>query len=189
MKLVKILAVAAMLTAGAAQAQLKGYGGFEYTQEENRVTKDDSIKGAFVIGGKTTDGWDVSAKFESGQAELGNGSISSGIETRVRKNWANALGMFTPWAGARIGESIKSDTHFSYYALEGGVKFPIVGALSGDLVYRYRNAFTAEDFETNRASFQLNYGVTKQDNVGLRFARSNGDKEVDAVRLSYTRSF
>ena len=189
MKLKHIFAIAALLVTGVANAQLKGYGGFEYTTEENRVTNAESIKGAFVIGAKTPDNWDISAKLESGQAELGNGNISSGIETRVRKTFSNAIGSLSPWVGVRLGQSIKKDTHFGYYAAEGGIKFPIVGALSGDLAYRHRNSFAENSFETNRGSLQLSYALTKQDSIGLRFARSYGDSEVDAWRLSYTRSF
>ncbi len=190
MKIVKLAVLALVLVTGAAQAQLKGYGTFEYTDEENRVTGADSIKGAFVIGGKTSDGWDLSSKFESGQASLGNGDISSGLEVRIRKNWTNAIGVLSPWAGVRTGESIKKDDNWMYYALEGGVKFPIAGALTGDVGYRYRNAFEQwRDFETNRVHTMVSYALTKQDSVGVRYARSYGDSETNAWRLSYTRSF
>jgi hypothetical protein len=189
MKAAKLLAATLVLVSGVASAQLKGYGGFEYTTEENRITNAESIKGAFVIGAKTPTNWDFSAKLESGQAELGNGNISSGVETRIRKTFSNAIGPFSPWFGVRLGQSIKKDIHFGYYAAEGGLKFPIVGSLSGDLAYRHRNSFADNNFETNRTSLQLNYALTKQDSVGVRFARSTGDSEVDAWRISYTRSF
>ncbi len=189
MRVTKLLAASLVLVSSVSFAQLKGYGGFEYTTEENRVTNAESIKGAFVIGAKTPSNWDISAKLESGQAELGNGNISSGIETRVRKTFSNAVGSLSPWVGVRLGQSIKKDTHFGYYAAEAGIKFPIVGALSGDLAYRHRNSFAENDYETNRGSLQLSYAITKQDSVGVRFARSYGDSEVDAWRLSYTRSF
>ncbi len=190
MKIVKMLAVAALLVTSAAHAQLKGYGTFEYTDEENRATQADSMKGAFVIGGKNADGWDFSSKFESGQASLGNGDISSGIEVRIRKNWANAIGSLSPWAGVRAGEAIKKDDNWVYYALEGGVKFPILGALSGDVGYRYRNAVEqSREYETHRYHGMVSYAVTRQDSVGLRYARSYGDSETNAWRVSYTRSF
>ena len=189
MKVGKFIVAALVLVSGLANAQLKGYGGFEYTTEENRVTNAESIKGAFVIGAKTPTNWDFSAKLESGQAELGNGNISSGVETRIRKTFSNAVGPLSPWIGVRLGQSIKKDIHFGYYAAEGGLKFPIVGSLSGDLAYRHRNSFAENNFETNRTSLQLNYALTKQDSIGVRFARSTGDSEVDAWRISYTRSF
>lgn len=189
MKLVKFLAVAALLVAGAAQAQNKGYASVEYYDEHNRATDADNIAGAVVIGMKTPDNWDYSLKASGSQAELGNGTISTGVETRIRKSFPNALGMFTPWVGVRLGESIKSTEHFSYYAAEGGVKFPIAGALSGDVGYRYRDAFNHDAYRTDRVYALASYALTKQDSVALRFSRSYGDEEKDAWRLSYTRSF
>ena len=189
MKLVKLVALAALLVTGVAQAQSKGYTSVEYTDEHNRVTDKDNIKGAVVVGMKTPENWDYSLKMESSQAELGNGSISSGVETRIRKSFPNALGMFTPWAGIRLGQSIKSTEHFGYYAAEGGVMFPIIGALSGDAGYRYKDAFSKDGQQTDRVYALISYAITKQDSVGVRFARSYGDEEKDAWRLSYTRNF
>jgi opacity protein-like surface antigen len=189
MKLVKILAISALLVAGAAQAQNKGYAGLEYSDEHNRATDADNIAGAVVVGVKTPDSWDYSLKASGSQAELGNGTISTGVETRIRKSFPNALGVFTPWAGVRLGQSIKSTTDFSYYAVEGGVKFPIAGALSGDVGYRYKDAFSVDAQRTDRVYALASYAVTKQDSVALRFSRSYGDEQKDAWRLSYTRSF
>lgn len=189
MKLVKILAVTVLLVAGAAQAQNKGYASVEYYDEHNRVTDADNIKGAVVVGMKTPENMDYSLKMESSQAALGSGSISTGVETRVRRTFPNALGVFTPWVGVRLGESIKSTTNFSYYAVEGGLKFPIAGALSGDFGYRYKDAFSTDAQRTDRVYALASYAVTKQDSVALRFSRSYGDEEKDAWRLSYTRSF
>lgn len=189
MKLVKILAITALLVAGAAQAQNKGYASVEYSDEHNRVTEADNIKGAVVVGVKTPDNMDYSLKMESSQAELGNGSISTGVETRIRRTFPNAIGSLTPWVGVRLGESIKSSTNFSYYAVEGGVKFPIVGALTGDVGYRYKDAFSTTGQQTDRVYALASYAVTKQDSVALRFARSYGDEEKNQWRMSYTRSF
>jgi opacity protein-like surface antigen len=189
MKAVKLAVLALALMAGAVHAQSKGYASVEYYDEHNRATDSDNIAGAVVVGIKTPDNWDYSLKASGSQAELGNGTISSAIETRIRKNFPKALGVFSPWVGIRLGESIKSTEHFSYYAAEGGVKFPIAGALSGDVGYRYRDAFNHDVFRTDRYYALVNYAITKQDSVGLRFTRSYGDEEKDAWRLSYTRSF
>ena len=185
----KFIVLAALLIAGAAQAQSKGYASIEYSDEHNRATEADNIKGAVVVGVKTPDNMDYSLKMESSQAELGNGTISTGVETRIRRTFPNAIGSLTPWVGVRLGESIKSSTNFSYYAVEGGVKFPIVGALTGDVGYRYKDAFSTTGQQTDRVYALASYAVTKQDSVALRFARSYGDEEKDAWRLSYTRSF
>jgi hypothetical protein len=183
----KLIAMALFVAAGVAQAG--GYGTVEYYDEHNRVSGADNIKGAVVIGNKVDGGMDYSLKMESSQAELGNGSISSGVEVRAKKTF-DAVSGVNPYLGVRLGEKITSSTHFSHYAVDYGIKFPIVGALSGDLGARYRNAFeSGHSFETNRVHGILAYALTKQDSVAVRWSRSYGDEEKDAWRLSYTRSF
>jgi hypothetical protein len=189
MKLVKLLAAAAVLVAGTAQAA--GYAGIEYSNETNRITDADSVKGALVAGIKVDGGMDYSVKLESSQADLGSGSISTGVEARARKNF-DAIAGFKPYLGVRLGEKLSSTTHFSHYAVDYGVKFPIAGAISGDVGGRYRNAFdTINAFQSNRAHAAIAYAVTDKDSVAVRYSRAYGDdgEAKNAVRLSYTRSF
>jgi len=191
MKVVKLLAVSALLVAGVAHAG--GYAGFEYSNETKRVDESESIKGALVAGFKTDNNMDYSIKMESSQAELGSGSISSGVELRAKKSLVelSSFGV-TPYLGARLGEKISSSTHFTHYAVDGGVKFPIAGALSGDVGVRYRNAFdTVNVFQSTRYHGILAYALTKQDSVALRYSQAYGDsgEEKNAWRLSYTRGF
>lgn len=189
MKLVKLLAAAALLVAGAAQAG--GYAGVEYSNETNRITDAESIKGAVVAGVKVDGGMDYSLKMESSQTELGSGSISTGVEVRARKSFG-AVGGLTPYLGARLGEKITSSTHFTHYAIDYGVKFPIAGALSGDIGGRYRNALdTVNAFQSNRAHAIVSYAVTDKDSVAVRYSRAYGDdtEAKNAIRVSYTRSF
>jgi opacity protein-like surface antigen len=187
MNQIKILCIAILISiANTAGAQLKYYGTYEFSQEENRVTDADNQKSGFVLGGKNAQGWDVSGKFDLGH-ESGSGN---GLELRIRKHWTNAVGRLSPWLGVRGGETIKPDDHWLYYAVEGGVKFPIAGALSGDVGYRYRNATEQwREYETHRYYGMISYAISKQDSVGVRFASSTGDSKTDAWRLSYTRNF
>ena len=189
MKVSKILAVSALLVAGVAHAG--GYATVEYYDEHNRVTNADSVKGAVVAGVKVDGGMDYSVKLESSQAEIGNGSISTGVELRAKKSFDAVAGL-TPYLGARLGEKITSSEHFSHYAVDYGVKFPIVGALSGDVGARYRNAFaTGHEFQSNRGHVILAYALTDKDSVAVRYSRAYGDdsEAKNSVRLSYTRSF
>lgn len=191
MKVVKFLAVSALLVAGVAQAG--GYTTFEYSNETKRADNSESIKGALVAGFKTADNMDYSIKMESSQTELGSGSISSGLELRAKKSLVelSSFGV-TPYLGVRLGEKITSSTHFSHYAVDTGIKFPLVGNLSGDVGMRYRNAFdTVNVFQSTRYHGILAYALTKQDSVALRYSQAYGDtsEEKNAWRLSYTRSF
>jgi hypothetical protein len=137
-----------------------------------------------VVGFKAAEGWDYSLKTNTSQTALGSGSISSGLEVRARKS----MGAF--YLGGRLGERITSSTHFSTYAIDAGVKFPLAAGFTGDVGGRYRNAFASgKAYETQRVHATVGYALTKQDAVAVRFSRSYGDEEKDAWRLSYTRSF
>ena len=176
------LAVASLLVTGSALAA--GYATYEYSEEENRATDATNIANAVVVGVKAAEGWDYSLKANTSQTALGSGSISSGLEARARKS----LGAF--YLGGRLGERITSSTHFSTYAIDAGVKFPLAAGFTGDVGGRYRNAFeSGKAYETTRAHATVAYALTKQDSVAMRFSRSYGDEEKDAWRLSYTRSF
>jgi hypothetical protein len=188
MKLAKILAVATLLVAGAAQAG--GYADLQYYQEENRNTKVDNIKHAMTVGYKTDDAWDYSFKLETSQTEVGNGSIGEGVEVRVRKGLN--FGVLKPYVGVRVGEKIGSSAHFSHYAFDLGTKFPLIGSLNGDVGYRYRDAFQTDNtYQSNRYHAALSYGLTKQDTVAVRYSQSYGatSEEKNSWRFTYSRSF
>jgi len=178
------LAVASLLVTGSALAA--GYATYEYSEEENRATDATNIANAVVVGVKAAEGWDYSLKANTSQTALGSGSISSGLEVRARKS----MGAF--YLGGRLGERITSSTHFSTYAIDAGVKFPLAAGLTGDIGGRYRNAIDSgvnSTYETRRVHATVGYALTKQDSVAVRFSRSYGDEEKDAWRLSYTRGF
>ena len=167
----------------SVSAMAQGYASLEYSDETNRATDATNIKEALVVG--TKDGaTDYSIKMENSQTAFGSGSISQGMEVRVKQSF----GAF--YVGGRLGEKVSSSTHFSHYAVDAGVKFPLVAGLTGDIGGRYRNAFdTANAYQTTRVHAAVGYPLTKQDSVAVRWSRSYGDEEKDAWRLQYTRSF
>ena len=173
---------ATLLIAGSAMAA-GGYTSLEYYDEHNRSTGADNIKEALVVG--TKDGaTDYSIKMENSQTAFGSGSISQGLEIRVKQSFDGF------YIGGRLGEKVTSSTNFSHYAIDAGYKFPLGAGFTGDVGGRYRNAFdTANGYETTRAHIAVGYALTKQDSVALRRSRSWGDEEKDAWRLQYTRSF
>ena len=177
----KILVAAVMAFAGSALAG--GYASLEYSDETNRSTSATNIKEALVVGNK--DGaMDYSLKMENSQTEFGSGSISQGIEIRIKRTFD----MF--YLGGRLGEKVSSSTHFSHYAVDAGVKIPLGAGFTGDVGARYRDAFdTSNSYTTQRAHAAVGYALTKQDAVAVRWSRTWGDEEKDAWRLQYTRSF
>ena len=187
MKLAKLLATAVLMVAGVAQAQTQGFVRFEYYDEENVNTAATNKAYAVVPGVVIDKTWELSAQFRASQAEWGNGSLTNGVEARVARLFT--VGELKPYVGLRLGQAIKAAEDFSHYSVVVGTKFPIAGALSGDVGYRYKNAFSTTGQETNRPHLGLNYALTKNDSVGVRFARSFGDEEKEQWRMTYTRSF
>ena len=190
MKFVKIVAVSLLMICGVAVADVKGYAEVQYYQEENRNTNVDNTKRAIVAGFKTEGKWDYSLKMEGSQSAIGSGSITEGLEVRVRKSLE--MGSLKPYLGVRLGEKITSSDNFSHYAVDFGTKFPIVGALSGDIGGRYRNAFdTVNAFQSTRGHVAVAYAVTDKDTVAVRYSQAYGNstEEKNSWRLSYNRSF
>lgn len=192
MKFVKLMVLTAALFAGSAYAQ--GYVGFELSDETKR--SDDSSKGkiGLVVGVKAAGGMDYSLKMDNSQARLGDGDISTGVEARIKKNFAPISAYsIAPYLGVRVGQKIENDNNFNHYAVDYGVKFPIIGRVVYlDLGGRHRNAFdTDQAFRSNRAHALVSWNVTNKDTVGVRYSQSYGDvaEEKNAWRLSYTRSF
>ena len=183
MKFTKLaVTFASLLIAGSAMAA-GGYASLEYSDESNRLTGAENINHGLVVGSKM-DGVDYSIKMANSQTEIGSGSITQALEIRAKKNFGAV------YFGGRLGERMTSSTHFSYYAIDSGVKFPLVAGFTADVGARYRNAFeSGKLYETTRGHVAVGYALTKQDAVAVRWSRSSGDEEKDAVRLQYTRSF
>ena len=183
MKFTKLAVVfASLLIAGSAVAA-GGYTSLEYSDESNRLTGAENINHGLVVGTKM-DGVDYSIKMANSQTEIGSGSITQALEVRARKSFGAV------YFGARLGERMTSSTHFSYYAIDSGVKFPLVAGFTADVGARYRNAFeSVKLYETTRGHVAVGYALTKKDAVAVRWSRSHGDEEKDAVRLQYSRCY
>lgn len=194
MKVAKLVA-AFVLAATAGIASAAGYAEFHYYDEENRNTKADNMKLGVVVGNKTTDKWDYSVKMDTSQAEFGRGSIGQSIEGRIKKSFDATVMNITvnPYLGIRLGEKISSSENFTYYAVDAGVKFPLVSNwLTGDVGYRYRNAFdTGHNFDSNRYHVAVAYAITKQDTVSVRYSQAYGaaSEEKNSWRLVYAHAF
>jgi hypothetical protein len=184
MKFTKTIAAALFVAVTATSAMAAGgYASLEYSDESNRLTGAENINHGLVIGSKMGT-VDYSIKMANSQTEIGSGSITQALEVRAKKNFGAV------YFGGRLGERMTSSTHFSYYAIDSGVKFPLVAGFTADVGARYRNAFeSGKLYETVRGHVAVGYALTKQDAVAVRWSRSSGDEEKDAVRLQYTRSF
>ena len=182
----KVLAILAVVFASTAFAQ--GYGQVDYEDSEGRNGTNNSISTALTLGikdGKTS----YSGRIGTSQGSWGQGNITTSYEARVSHKYS-AVGVFTPYIQARLGERVNSDKNFSYYGFDTGAVIPLASKFGLDLSYRYRNAFnTSNNFQTDRYGIEGMYYVTNKDRLGLRYAQTYGDSESDSWRLQYTHSF
>lgn len=186
----KKLLLAFLLTALTGFVHAEPYMQLSNSWQENRATGANSIAPDVVIGVKNGN-WQYSGMAQYSQTELGNGTITNSVEGRLRYNFNPVTGLkLTPYVQARLGEQIKSDSNFSYYAMDLGLSVPVVQRVDVDFTYRYRNAFdTAQNFQTNRYTAELKYKLTNKDSLGVRYGKSYGDSEINSWRLQYTHSF
>lgn len=187
-KLVLTLLAAVAVSAHAGES--KPYFQIANSWQENRITGADSVAPELVVGTKQGN-WQYSGKAGFNQSEIGNGSITNTVEGRLRYNFNSIPNLrLKPWAQLRLGEQIKSNADFAYYALDLGITAPVTKTFDLDFTYRYRNAFdAANNFETNRVGVEGKLKLTNKDSIGVRYTQSYGDSETDAWRLQYTRAF
>ena len=181
----KVLAILAVAFASTAFAG--GYAGVEYEDQDGRNGTSDSVGTAVIVGYKDGN-TSYSGKVSSSKESWSTGNISNQYEARIKHKYS--VMNVNPYLGIRLGEKVNSTSHFTYYAVDTGVVVPVAKAFDVDFSYRYRNAFeTSNNFQTNRIGVEGIYKVTKNDSVGLRFARSYGDSETNSIRLNLTHNF
>lgn len=185
-----VLTLLAALTVSAHAGEAKPYYQIANSWQENRETGASSIAPEFVLGAKDGN-WQYSGRVGFSQAQLGKGSITNVLEGRLRYNFNSVTSLkLKPYTQLRLGEQIKSDNSFSYYAVDLGISTPITKSFEVDFTYRYRNAFdTANNFQTDRYGIEGKFKLTNKDSVGVRYTQSYGDSETNAWRLQYTRAF
>lgn len=185
-----ILTLLTAVTVSAHAGDAKPYFQVANSWQENRETGADNIAPEFVLGAKNGS-WQYSGRVGWSQASWGNGSMTNQLEGRLRYNFSPVTGLkLKPYTQLRLGEQIKTGSHFSYYAVDLGLGTPITKTFELDFTYRYRNAFdTANNFETNRYGIEGKFALTSKDSIGIRYTQSYGDSETDAIRLQYTRAF
>jgi hypothetical protein len=176
-----------LAVAFASTAFAGGYAGVEYEDQDGRGGTSDSVGTAVILGYKDGN-TSYSGKVSSSKESWSTGNISNQYEARIKHKYS--VMNVNPYLGLRLGEKVNSTSHFTYYAVDTGVVVPVAKAFDVDVSYRYRNAFeTSNNFQTNRVGIEGIYKVTKNDSVGLRFARSYGDSETNSIRLNLTHNF
>jgi len=179
----KILAIAALAVSfGAAAAD-------SFTVEGQHINNAGAAaQQQYVLGVKKEFGtFAGDLAFSNAQTE-GTNALSTRLEAGATVNGPVGL-----YARAAVGQKYSNTTDFTYYSIEPGVAVavPGVAGLTAKVGYRFRSAFdsTQNNDQTHTARYSLAYAVSKNDTVGVRYDRVNGDNNQKIIAVAYTRGF
>jgi hypothetical protein len=195
----KTLAILALGLAGSAFAGSGGVG-FEFERErgaESPNTLSNTVKVApyykFDNGVKAD--LQFGASRDDGHVNGNEPLIENTLEARVQRLYEVYPGLKL---GARVGlgevfngtNSAGNATDFSYYTIEPKAAYYITPELTALASWRYRNGFNNSDnYQTRTWKAGFGYGITKNDEVEVKYFEKRGDQQTNGIELGYTRGF
>jgi hypothetical protein len=114
------------------------------------------------------------------------------LETGVKGVWqtpfSDVLGLY---GRAALGQNFNSgESNFPYWSIEPGVKLSVTEDVSGNVGYRYRNAFDEErNFETNALIVGGEWMFAENHGVNIGYEYSGNDQKYDMLGVGYTFNF
>jgi hypothetical protein len=181
----KVIAIATMVVAGSVMADSitletqgqRSASGSEDTRQYSMSYKRDLTKS--LVG-------DVYMSTSQGEETKKLGArLEVGLTPSVP-----LFGNVSAYTRVALGSKYTNDGDNNYYVVEPGVQFPIAGALSGKVGYRWRSATSAVNGDqTHTTRIGLSYALTKNDAIGVRYDRQRGDTDQNNLAFSYVRSF
>ena len=136
----------------------------------------------------------VGGSLKNKDPSKGSDTLSNNIEVKLKQSFDIGT-FFLPYVAVRLGEKFNSDTtHFTHYAFDAGLKFPLSEKFALDVGARYRNAFqSAEKYQSTRLHAMLLYDFDNYNTVGLRYTQSDAPQKLTEERkgwrIHYQRNY
>lgn len=184
----------ALALLGATSAQAEGiYTGITYDEKDKVNAAEVHHVYGLNVGKKFAQGLAAELRMEDEQVEKGDGTQKqeSLMQVKITKDISTGT-MFTPYVAAAVGQKNKSTLYFPYWLGEVGVKAKLNNTVTLRYGWRQRTAFTNDrinNFDTTENTLALTVNLTKNDAIGVRFARERGTTDYDTKGIYYTRSF
>jgi hypothetical protein len=162
----------------------------EYGQEKIKSTGVTNQWLAVAPNFDLGNGLEAGLKFEGSRDKTAGANLEDKVEARLTQTYH-----FGPAsAGLRVGVGRDFNNYnndFNYYSVEPRVGYDVTESLSAKASYRYRDAFeTGHAFHTNTTKVGFDYKVTKNDEVGVRYAKKfGGDEQSHGWEFAYSRGF
>lgn len=181
----KLLVALAILASTSAFAD-------KFVLEKARTTETNGTAGAdtWYVKGIVDINKDlaVDASIQTTQVDISN-KISSRYDFGINPKF-NVYGPVRGYTRFSVGEKISTSGDFRFYAIEPGINAPLGNNLTGQLGYRFRNAFDSSIADTTRTiRAGVTYDFTSKDAIGVRFDRLRGDANQNVWNVNYVRSF
>ena len=182
-KLLTILSL--VLTAGSVHA---GSATVEYGNVENANSADQSSWSLAVRE-------NINKNFlgDVGVLQINQNSNNALASTRLEAGVTGLLPtkFATLYTRTGIGERYISTGSYGYYSVEPGVSVPMGSSgFTARAGWRFRTPFNTAMNDTTRTwRAGVGYAVTKQDTIGVRYDRVQGDADQKTINVNYTRNF
>ena len=182
----KLLAILALVATGSA------FAGDSITLERSRIDNvgaTDQTQYQMMYKHTFTNNFAGDLQFQNTTNDSTNA-----LTTRLEAGATGSLpvGPVGLYVRTAAGQKYSNTTDFSYWSVEPGVTADIPGtALTAKVGWRYRTAFDAakNGDQTHTMRYGLSYALTKNDAIGVRYDRVNGDNDQKVYAINYTRSF
>ena len=195
----KILAILALAFAGTAFAGSNGVSvEFERergTESPNTMTNTVKVAPYYKFDNGVKADIQLGASRDDGQVNGNNNPLENTAEARVQKLWEVYPGLHL---GGRLGlgevfngtNAAGKTVDFGYYTFEPKAAYYITPELSALASWRYRNAFSDNNnYQTRTWKAGFGYGITKHDEVEVKYFQKRGDYQSNGIELGYTRGF
>jgi hypothetical protein len=116
------------------------------------------------------------------------------LEVGLKGSWAIPMSddLFGLYARGAVGQNWNSgESNFPYWSIEPGVVLNVSEDVTGNVGYRYRNAFDDDEytFETNAAIVGVEWMVVENHGVNFGYEYSAKDQKYDMIGIGYTFNF
>ena len=100
-------------------------------------------------------------------------------------------GPISAYTRVSVGQKFTSVNNYGYYSIEPGIMAPLGGGLTARVGYRFRDAIDSGTYndQTRTVRAGLNYNVTKNDAIGVRYDQQRGVADQNIWSVNYTRGF
>jgi hypothetical protein len=192
MKLTKILAVATLMVAGAAQAD-STYASLTFDQKDKQNSSQINNVYGLNVGQKFNNGLGVEVRMEDEKVDPHTGAAQKQeglLQAKVSYDIATGT-LVTPYVAGALGQKNKSTSDFTFWVAEVGAKVKLNDTFGLRYGYRQRTAFdtSTNSYDTTEHTIALGINLTKQDNITVAYKQERGTSDYNTTGVYYTRSF